>query len=275
MTTSADDISIVLSGGSTNINPNESLGGDPSGTPVTDAILNNLFDDVSSDESEEGSEEYRCIYIFNDGDTTVYDVQVYISEDFESGATMEIGINDKDELQRIQISGSPTGGNFTLSFNDVETSPIAYNADLSDWADAVRDALLEIEDIEEIQITGQVTSGGVIIFDILFNGLEGSRDQTKLEIENNLTGASTVTATVSVPRNGSPVNTIAPEIDAETTPPGGVGFSAATEQSPVEVPMLEPNDGFPLWIKRVVPAGSAAVEEDGFSLRIKAESIRS
>ena len=78
---------------------------------------------------------------------------------------------------------------------------------------------------------------------------------------------------ISTPSEGSPINTIAPEINVEVTPPGGVGFFAASELSPIELPKLAPDEGFPLWIKRVTEAGVEAKERDGFKLRFSAQSM--
>lgn len=53
-----------LSGGGGNADPAASLGGAISATRIIGS-LNNLFDDVTSDESGAGDVEYRCIYFKN------------------------------------------------------------------------------------------------------------------------------------------------------------------------------------------------------------------
>ena len=61
----ASDIKVRLIGGSSNSDPNASLGGVKSSTEVTDNTLNNLYDQVSGSESASGDTEYRCVYIHN------------------------------------------------------------------------------------------------------------------------------------------------------------------------------------------------------------------
>jgi len=58
------DIKFYLSGGSSNTNPNLSLGGVISTTEIGTAI-NSLFDDVTGDESASGDIEYRAFYVKN------------------------------------------------------------------------------------------------------------------------------------------------------------------------------------------------------------------
>ena len=277
-TTNSNDISIVLSGGTTNFSPNNSLGGQPSSAPITSAVINNLFDDVSPEESEDGHEDYRCVYIFNDGETPIYLIEVYIQEDFEEGATMEIGIEKRDETQRLTLdNATPTGGSLTLSYagNNFISN---YDSDLGDWAVALQTSLnnilIEGENLlKDVAVTAQTATGGVIIFDINFVDSDGARNHDKIVIEaNNLTPAS-VGAAVSTTQEGSPINTVAPTIGLETTPPGGISFFAASQQSPITLPRLDPADGFPLWVKRFVPSGTTAKASDGFTLRFVAETL--
>lgn len=276
MTTTEDQISVVLSGGSTNINVNESLGGDPSATPITDGTLNNLFDDVTPDEGESGNEDYRCIYIFNDGDTTVFNMKLWIASEVESGCEIEIGMADEDERQRIAIAGSVTGGSLTLSYRS-RTFTISYNSDLSVWANELQselDALTDGDDnlfFSDVTVTAQAV-GTFTLFDVYFTGNDGSRDHPLFVVStNSLTPTPSIA--ISAIQEGAPVNTVAPEIDADVTPPSGVTFSTPSEFEPLTISKLESEDGFPIWIKRVVPVGVAATEGDGFVLRISAETL--
>jgi len=59
------DMEFRLSGGVTNINPHGSLGGIISDTCITDAIIQNLFDDITAAELSGGDTEYRCLYVIN------------------------------------------------------------------------------------------------------------------------------------------------------------------------------------------------------------------
>ncbi len=277
MTTTADDISVVLSGGTVNINPNNSLGGDPSSAPLLNDSLNNLFDDVTSDESADGIEDYRCVYVFNDGDTTVWSVQLWINADSSDGATVEIGIEDRNEVQRLTITGGVSGGSLTLQYNGTEFTT-NYQSDLSVWASQLENTLQELTDenllFTHVNVTAQNGGNGTVIFDIKWSGTDAKRNFDKIEsVENSLEPNGSVDISLTTPSQGSPVNTIASEINVETTPPGGVGFFVASQISPLFIPRLNPDEGFPLWVKRVVPAGTVAKENDGFTLRISAQSL--
>jgi hypothetical protein len=86
------DITFVLSGGSSNANPYLSLGGDPSGYPIS-GTLNNLFDNVTMEEATAGDMDYRCIYVFNDHTTdALYETRIYLENQVSGGSTIEIGV---------------------------------------------------------------------------------------------------------------------------------------------------------------------------------------
>jgi hypothetical protein len=276
MLTNANDLTLVLSGGAANLNPNAALGGDPSSTPITDDVINNLFSDVSKEETVDGIEDYRCIYVFNDGETSVYNVSLWI-EDFVNGADMEIGVESRNESQRITISGAiVTGGSFTLSYK-ANNFVSNYNSDLGVWSAALQTAINALLDDDDNPYFHQVTViaqslGTSIIFDIIFNDLDAKRNFDKfLVVSNDLT--PTVSILVTTTQEGAPINTIASEINVSTTPPGGVGFFAATSDNPIVLPIFNPSEGFPVWIKRTVSSGSIATENDGFILKIRAESL--
>lgn len=275
--TSADQITVVLSGGTVNLDPANSLGGEPSGAPISSGVLNNLFDDVSPEQSESGHEDYRCIYFFNDGETTVYQLQIYILSDYAGGATIELGVAEANETQRIQISGAEvTGGVMTLSYEGVEFDS-TYDSDLGNWATTLEDTLNALNNggdtlLEDVTVNAGVSGSDTIVFDILFTGNDSKKNHEPITYVSD-TFTPAVTVTIQTIQQGSPINTIAPDIGIETTPPGGVSFYAPDATSPITLPLLRPEDGFPLWVKRVTIADTAAVEDDGFSLRFYAESL--
>lgn len=89
------DIEYRYSGGAGNFTPDDSLGGVMSNDQVPTAILQKLFDDVSSSEASSGDTEYRCYYIYNDNDTdSCNTVRVYILEETPSADTViDIGLD--------------------------------------------------------------------------------------------------------------------------------------------------------------------------------------
>jgi hypothetical protein len=62
------------------------------------------------------------------------------------------GIAGTDEVQTVTITGSPTGGTFTLTYAGDTTDPIAYNATAAQVKSAL--AALDTLDAEDITVTG-------------------------------------------------------------------------------------------------------------------------
>jgi len=92
------DIKIYLSGGTSNTDPNASLGGVISSTELTDDELHNLFAKVSASEAETGSTKYRGVYLKNEnGHTlTLQDAVAYIESQTTAGDTsIEIAVADE------------------------------------------------------------------------------------------------------------------------------------------------------------------------------------
>jgi hypothetical protein len=263
------DISVVLSGGTANNNPATSLGGQPSATPLSTG-LNNLFDDVDPDEALDGIEDYRCVYVFNDSDETLYQVKVYISDQVEDGSSIGVGIKAVNETQRIQVTGTPTAGSFVVTYEGVSVTS-NYNSDLSTWASNFQTALRQVE-LEGIKVLKDVRVAAqqldtIRLFDIVFEGRNGNRNEPSLLLlTNSLTPSSTIE--ISVLTEGSPVNTIAPTLDFDITPPGGVTFTETSADAPILIPQLRASEGFPIWVRRTVPPGAEAVSLDGGTLRI-------
>jgi hypothetical protein len=59
------DIGFFLSGGTSNVNANNSLGSNISNTAIVSASKNNVFPDTTATEAAGGITRYRCIYIKN------------------------------------------------------------------------------------------------------------------------------------------------------------------------------------------------------------------
>lgn len=100
MPVSSSDILLKLStksgaaGNSEAGSPAGSLGKYISTTEITDATLNNLFDDVSGEENANSDVEYRCIFIHNNHGSISYDnVRVYLTSEVAGGADIAIGVD--------------------------------------------------------------------------------------------------------------------------------------------------------------------------------------
>ena len=85
MAIASSDILFMHSGGSSNSDPNASIGGAISSTEIPNSQINNLFDNVSGDEAIAGESEYRCIYIKNShGSETLFNPMVWITDQPDS-----------------------------------------------------------------------------------------------------------------------------------------------------------------------------------------------
>lgn len=104
----------------------------------------------------------------------------------------------RDEVVTITVTGSPTGGNFTLTFEGDETANIAYNAS----ATVVRQRLEELDSIGVGNVTVTGSAGGPWV--ITFVGDLAATDVGTVTVDDTgLTGGTS------------------PEVNAVVTTPGG------------------------------------------------------
>ncbi len=271
------DLICVYSGGSNNNNADLSIGGFPSVFEIQGSI-NNLFDDIEPEETEEDFTDYRAFYIFNDHPTeSIYNINIWIREEAAGGADAEIGTDERNELQTITIDEDITSGYFKIQYeqsNPNGSGPVTVNfdPDLSVWATNLENALNNgVSDLGDVQVTVAALSTGVA-FDVLFQGQNGKRKQELLAItENSLSPSCTITVAREV--SGSPVNEVAVLLDTDTTAPSNVTFVTPTEDTPITIPKLRAGEGFADWIKRTAEAGTSAVLSDGLILRISVEPV--
>lgn len=74
---------------------NASLGKYISTTQITDATLNNLFDDISGDENAASTVDYRCIFIHNSHATlTLLSPKIWLSAEVAGGASIAIATDN-------------------------------------------------------------------------------------------------------------------------------------------------------------------------------------
>ncbi len=255
------DFVYVLSGGSNNTVPTLSLGGDPSSTPVPNG-LNNLFNNVSATQSAAGRIDYSCFYIFNDNLTdALYNCTIY-SVDTPGGSTTELGFVFSNEIQNVTVVGNVTGGSLTLSY-DSHNFTFAYNSSLAVWAANFQTALQGIIGAGNATVTARtaVSSIPTTIFTVNFVGSQSNRFQSVLTVQTNALTPTPVVSTARI-NSGSPINSIATLINVTTTPPTGVSFYTSNSSEPILIGVVQPTDGFPVWIKRNTPAGAQPVASD-------------
>lgn len=266
------DITFTFSGGSSNFNPDLSLGGEPSVQPI---IGKRLFDDISDSETLSGVIDYRCIYINNENAvSSLYEASVFPVYTIESEVVVQLGFSFANERQNLTITNvsSITGGSVTLTYSDVNNHDATFNwdADLSTWSINLQTSLREISNLEDIVVSSSL-SGNDVVFEIDFLGVASNRYHEILALKsggNNLVSSGTNTIGVVKTVDGGPINRVADVIDFETTTPNNVVFATTSA-----IGTIRPLDSVPIWIKRIVPANITAVENDGFTLRIKGNGV--
>lgn len=128
----ATDIDIRLSGGSSQSDPNLSLGGAKSSVEVNfAAILNNLFDNVSDSEALAGDVEYRCVYVHNsNGSSALTDAKAYITSNTPSAdTTIAIGVDPAGVG-----NGSSTGVATTAANENTAPAGVTFSTPTTDAA---------------------------------------------------------------------------------------------------------------------------------------------
>lgn len=100
-----EKIHILHSGGAFNKEPNLDLGNHPSEFQIAEAPMNNLYDDVSPDEADDGLIDHRCFYIFNTHNAeTMHEVKIELDPpQCADGSTITFGSNLVDDVQCLAL----------------------------------------------------------------------------------------------------------------------------------------------------------------------------
>ena len=188
MALTSSDVSLNFSGGGTNSNPDDSLGGDPSVQPI---ISTRLFDNVSDDQSKDGMTDYRCIYLNNNSTVdSLYNAQVLVSYTVPGDVSVALGFNFQNERQNLTVTNinSITGGSFTLRYTDSSGNhnfTVPWNATLSTWAMNLQTAIRDIEHLEDVTVTASL-SGSSAVFEINFVEASGWRNHDVITLSVHL-----------------------------------------------------------------------------------------
>lgn len=120
MSIEVSDIGMFLTGGSSNTNPNLSLGGNVSSTQVVSNNLHNLFRRITDSEASSGVTLYRCVAIKNrDATAEMRNVVLYMVSDTKS--VDSLGLYSKAQAGRNTVETAvaneftaPTGSNINF-----------------------------------------------------------------------------------------------------------------------------------------------------------------
>lgn len=125
-----------------------------------------------------------------------------------------------DEVQTITITGTPTGGTFTLTFSGQTTTAIAYNA----ASTVVQTALLALSNLATGDVTVSGGPGPATPYVVTFAGSYASTDVPALTATGSFTGGTTpaiaVTTTTAGVLGASIIGYRAPQVNVDPTPNG-------------------------------------------------------
>ena len=108
-----------------------------------------------------------------------------------------------NEVQVVTVTGSPTGGTFTISFNGYTTGDLAYNASAS----TVQTALRALTSITSTNVAVTGSNGGP--YTVTFQNSLGGKNVPKMTANGtDLTGGTSPTVTVTVSVQGESGDTI-------------------------------------------------------------------
>lgn len=122
------------------------------------------------------------------------------------------------EVQTVTITGTPTGGDFTLTFDGETTAGIAYNA----VASAVQSALEALSNLAPGEVTVSGGPGPDTPYTVTFDDAIGNVPQMTAD-GGGLTGGSSPNVTVTTGTPGSNLTAIgyrAPEVGGDPLPNG-------------------------------------------------------
>lgn len=265
MALSTSQINFVYSGGSNNSDPSKSLGGNPSNIPILGQI-NNLFSNVSSAQSTEGKIDYRCFYIFNDSLTdTLHNASVFIIYQEPGGATVQLGLANTTDVQKIQITGIVTGGSLLIKYEDNQFV-VNWGGSASSFAANLIAGLTSVN-VKGVEIETTSVSNSSNSFSLSFKGDSNNRSHSLLVIsQNNLIGTTSVS--IKKETEGEPINSVAPLIPTDSTPPARVNFYNTSLDNKLFLGNIGPGDGVPIWAKRTTLANANFKQSDSFTLRL-------
>jgi hypothetical protein len=110
-------------------------------------------------------------------------------------STVTQGGGGTDEVQNIVISGSPSGGTFTLNVEGEETLELPYNAD----ATTVQNGLNSLSNLAEVVVTKSGDLPNDVTYTVTFQGADGDRDWQQIVGNSlNLTGEAIFADTANI-----------------------------------------------------------------------------
>ena len=262
MTVKSSDISLVLSGGSNNNNPNNSIGGNPSSFPVTGSV-NNLFANLTTEEAMAGKTDYRCFYLKNSSSTdALFDCNIFISSQNSAGSYVQLGVAQTTDQQEIEIRGAVVSGNLLLKYEQQEFL-VNWGGSAASFSTNLLSGLVSVG-LNGVELS-HVGSPTINRFRISFKGATDYRNHPKIDLySNNLAGLSKPVVSIKKLVEGQPINSVAPLLAVETVTPSKVEFRDSNSSNRIQIGKLGPGDFVPIWILRYTAPNTDFVERDYF-----------
>ena len=157
------------------------------------------------------------------------DGSAFIAPYSATGITTLTSGTDTNEVQTITITGSPTGGTFTLTFSSQTTAAIAYNAN----AAAVQSALEALSNIApgDVTVTGGPGPGTAWV--ATFGGQYEFTDVDAMTASGSFTGGTSPAIAVAATTAGSSVDLVTLPVGFEDL--GWISADGATYGRSTEV----------------------------------------
>lgn len=258
-------IKFYLSGGTNNSDSSLSIGGLPSTYPAP-VGLNAIFNKVSKDELTNGSLLYRCIYIKNDSNSNIEDINFDVVQP-ELRTNFSYGFDLFNEIQTLTFSGTPLSGTFELVYQTIinnlivsqNTYPITYDSSFVVTAANIQNALNDLTYLDTVSVSGTNQNN----FQVTFENKDGFRSQQLLGVSNfNVLGSTGIIFNRVV--SGSPINQVAVNVGFENQSPQNVSFTNST----LSLPAFRPGDSAGIWLRRGVPSGTVGTTQDTDTAKI-------
>jgi hypothetical protein len=105
-------------------------------------------------------------------------------------------VNGTNEVQRMTIGGTPTGGTFKLAFNGLTTAAITWSATNNTLLTNIKNALEALGNIDTVTVAEATITSGIGTIDITFSGVNVAKmAQNLITVPyNDLTGTAPTVA---------------------------------------------------------------------------------
>lgn len=122
----ANEIKFYLSGGSSNTNPFQSIGGTISNTEIVNGLLNNLWSDVSETDTTNGLIDHRVIYVKNVSGQTLLLVKAYFGELDQFTGMAILSTSTTNSTATMLASATEAVTDYFMFYSNAGEAPTAF-----------------------------------------------------------------------------------------------------------------------------------------------------